>query len=351
MIFRRRFLALVVPLVAACLTAVAAVSLPQRLTDREFWRLITETSEPDGFFRSDNLLSNELGFQYVVPELTRTTKPGQAYLGVGPAQNFTYIVGTKPAMVFIVDVRRGNLRLQLMYKALFELSADRAEFVSRLFGRKRPRGLDATSTASQIFSAFSTVPPSDGLYEENLRAISSLLVKKHGFELSKQDLDGIGYVYGAFHKYGPDIQYASTSSFGGSLQPDYADLMAATDQSGAARSYLATEQNFQFMKSLEGRNMLVPVVGNFAGQKAIRAVGRYLRERNAIVSAFYLSNVEQYLRQDGIWDQFCANVATLPLDDTSTFIRSVRRSGSGAPGFGLASELANIQRDVQSCRL
>jgi len=38
--------------------------------------------------------------------------------------------------------------------------------------------------------------------------------------------------------------------------------------------------------------------------------------------------VEQYLSQDGKWDAFCRNVATLPLDDSSTFIRS--QSG----GFG-----------------
>ena len=68
------------------------------------------------------------------------------------------------------------------------------------------------------------------------------------------------------------------------------------------------------------------------------------------MSAFYLSNVEQYLRQDGIWNNFCANVATLPLDETSTFIRSVRRTGDAAAGFGFASELGNILRDVRACR-
>jgi len=78
-------------------------------------------------------------------------------------------------------------------------------------------------------------------------------------------------------------------------------------------------------------------------------VGKYLRDRDAFVSAFYLSNVEQYLRQDLIWDDFCANVATLPLDDTSTFIRSVRR-GNAAPGIGLSSELANMPGEVKNCR-
>ena len=74
---------------------------------------------------------------------TKTARPARVYLGVGPEQNFTYIAALKPAMVFIVDVRRGNLQLHLMYKALFELSADRADFVARLFSKERPAGLTA----------------------------------------------------------------------------------------------------------------------------------------------------------------------------------------------------------------
>jgi hypothetical protein len=344
----RRLLVLAALLLAVGLTIVAA-SLPARLADQEFWRLVSESSEPDGSFRSDNLLSNELGFQYVVPELAQTAQSGRVYMGVGPEQNFTYIVATKPAMAFIVDIRRGNLDLHLMYKALFELSADRAEFVSRLFSKKRPEGLTAKSTSSDIFGAFWNVTTDPALFSENLQTIDTLLIKKHGFALSSDDLDGIKYVYNAFFLYGPKIQYSSTSSFGGSAQPTYADLMTAADRAGLEHGYLASEENFQFMKDLETRNLLVPVVGNFGGPKAIRAVGKYLKDRGASVSAFYLSNVEQYLRQDLIWENFCANVATLPLDETSTFIRSVRR-GNAVPGIGLSSELGNIPGEVKSCR-
>jgi hypothetical protein len=344
----RRFFALVSLVLVFGLTAAAA-SLPARLNDQDFWRLVSESSEADGSFRSDNLLSNELGFQYVVPDLIKTTKPGRVYMGVGPEQNFTYIVATKPAMAFIVDIRRGNLDLQLMYKALFELSSDRAEFVSRLFSKKRPEGLTAKSTSSDIFGAFWNVATEPGMFNENLQAIDNLLMKKHGFALSNDDLEGIKYVYNAFFLYGPKIQYSSTSSFGGSGQPSYADLMTAADVAGLEHSYLANEENFQFMKELETRNLVVPVIGNFGGPKAIRAVGKYLKDRNAVVTAFYLSNVEQYLRQDLIWDNFCANVATLPLDETSTFIRSVRR-GNSAPGIGLSSELGTMLSEVKGCR-
>jgi hypothetical protein len=343
--------------VAVCLSSftsvapvpVAADSLPSRLSDQEYWKLVTDFSEPNGFFRSDNLLSNESYFQQVIPTLLNTAKTGRVYMGVGPEQNFSYIVALKPAMAFIVDIRRGNLDLQLMYKALFELSADRAEFVGRLFARNRPGGLTTNSSAEEIFAAYRSVDRDEAFYNQNLREMTALLKTTHKFDLLEDDTQGIEYVYHAFAKFGPELQYSSSGSFGGLFQPTYADLMTATDASGQTRSFLANEENFRFMKDLETRNLLVPVVGNFAGPKAIRNVGQYLTEKGATVSAFYLSNVEQYLRMDGVWDAFCANVATLPLDQTSRFIRSVRRVGS-PQNVGLDSELGEMQSEVRNCR-
>src|SRR4029079_17735778 len=161
----------------------AAAQLPARLTDAEFWTLVTDLSEPGGTFRSENLLSNEARFQFVIPDLVDGIRPGGVYLGVGPEQNFTYIAAVKPSIAFIVDIRRGNLDLHLMYKALFELSSDRAYFVSRLFSRPRPEGLKSASTAEDIFDAYARAQPSEALYRENLKAIERLLVEKHGFAL------------------------------------------------------------------------------------------------------------------------------------------------------------------------
>ena len=328
--------------------ARAAETLPAQLTDQEFWKLSSESSEPDGTFRSDNLLSNESYFQYVIPKLNEISKSGRVYMGVGPEQNFTYIAALKPKMVFILDIRRGNLDLQLMYKALFEMSKDRAEFVSRLFSKKQPAGLGPKSTAQEIFDAIANAPSSDEVYAENLKAIQDHLVKKHSFPLSENDIDGIGWVYGNFKRYGTHINYGSSGRGGFGNNVTYADLMTATDADGVSRSYLANEENFNVLKSLEAKNMIVPVVGNFAGPKAIRAVGKYLKEKEGLVSAFYLSNVEQYLQQDGIWDDFCRNVAALPLDNSSTFIRSVRGGRFGL-GSGLNSDLGNMSSEVTGC--
>src|SRR5438128_1344380 len=81
--------------------ALPAAGIPAQLTDEEFWKLNTDLSEPGGYFRSDNFVSNEDGFQFVIPDLKTGTKPGGVYLGVGPDQNFTYIVALQPEIAFI----------------------------------------------------------------------------------------------------------------------------------------------------------------------------------------------------------------------------------------------------------
>src|SRR2546428_6655311 len=297
---RFRFAPVAIALVAlACFAsgfAATADSLATRLSDEEFWRLIEDFSEPNGAFRSENLLSNEMQFQRVLPNLTAAAKPGRAYLGVGPEQNFTYIAALKPAVAFIVDIRRANLDLHLLYKSLFEMAADRAEFVSRLFSKPRPPGLSAASTAREIFEAFERESPSERLYLDTLAAVRNQLYTRHRFEVPEDDLHGIEYVFRAYFMLGPAIRYSPMGLTGGTMQPTYAQLMAATDDEGRARAFLATEEAFRIVKDLEGRNLIVPLVGNFAGGKTIRAVGGELEQEGAPVAAVFLSNVAGYLR-------------------------------------------------------
>ncbi|HEX4346986.1 MAG TPA: hypothetical protein VHZ73_05400 [Vicinamibacterales bacterium] len=349
-------LSLLLAFVTLASTARVRAAAPERLNDAEFWKISAETSEPDGEFRSENLLSNELGMQWVIPRLLQISKTGRAYLGVGPEQNFTYIAALKPSIVFIIDIRRGNLDLQLMYKALFELSADRADFYSRLFSKPRPAGLTASSRALDIVTAFENVRTSEDLYKQNQKDVEDLLEKTHGFPLSAKraeatqtDWEDLKWVYDQFYWFGPSMDYNSPGGgFGGGTSPTYADLAAATDDKGIERNFLSSEERYQVLKNLEERNLIVPVVGNFGGPKAIRAVGDYLKSRNETVSAFYLSNVEQYLSQDGLSTNFCRSVATLPLDGASTFIRTQR--GAPGPGAGLNPVLGGMAKEVETCR-
>src|SRR5215831_1685352 len=123
MLPRRSFLKLALGVVAflsvAALptlkTARTAEALPTRLNDEAFAHAVMDLSEDGGYFRYENFLSNELGFQHVIPALRETTKPGGVYVGVGPEQNFTYISALQPRIAFIIDIRRQNMLEHLMY--------------------------------------------------------------------------------------------------------------------------------------------------------------------------------------------------------------------------------------------
>jgi hypothetical protein len=342
--------ALAVAAAPAALRPMAEV--PAALSDAEFWRLIGDLSEPEGFFDSDNLVSNEDTFQRVIPELARTVTKGGVYLGVGPDQNFAYILAAEPAIAFITDIRRGNLRVHLMYKALIELSSNRADFLSRLFSRPRPAGLSASASADDLFRAFHGVAASAALFDRNLDAILGRLQRVHGFALEAEDRPAIETIYRQFYRGGPDLQFVS--SRGGTWYPSYEDIQVSTDGAAVNHGYLASEAGFARLKAMEEANLIVPVVGNFAGPHALRAEGDWARAHGARVTVFYASNVERYLFQDATWRSFVSNVAMLPLDEHSLFIRSCFDSCASAVGARAVSLLDSIPAlltDVRTGRI
>ncbi|MGH7524029.1 MAG: hypothetical protein ACREK8_06975 [Gemmatimonadales bacterium] len=332
---RRRFLATL--LVAVSLAArLGAQGLPERLSDGEFWHLLTAYSEPNGYFRSENLLSNETGFQMVIPELLRTVRPGGVYFGVGPEQNFSYIVAMRPRLAFIVDIRHQNAVQHLLYKALIELSGTRADFLSLLFSRPRPAGLDSATSVDSLFAQYSAVAPDSVLFYRTLAAVKDQLMQRHGFALSADEQQLLEHNLDAFYQAGAALSYnfSGGSGFGRGM-PTYADLMVQRDSAGVHRGYLATEANYDALRDIESRNLIVPLTGDFAGPQAIVSAGKYVRDHGAVVTVFYTSNVEQYLFQDGKWGAFARNLGTLPIDSTSTIIRSGRYGGAGGGrGFG-----------------
>ena len=309
-------------------SAKAADGIPASLSDREFWELSERLSEPDGFFRSnsgspDNLLSNERDVSTLAALLAGRVKPGGVYLGVGPEQNFSYIAAMRPRIAFITDIRRGNLQLHLMYKALFELSANRTEFVTKLFSlQAAPEGSTKSSASELLYGALRVPPAEETAFAANLKAIVTHLTKTRRLPVGPDDLSGIEYVYRNFHRFGPGINYTSSINGLTGSSGSYASIVSAVDRAtGDERTYLATEEAFGAIKAMQARNLIVPVVGDFAGPKALRAIGAFVRERGAVVSAFYVSNVEQYLQRNGVWQNFCASVAAMPLDGNSLFIR------------------------------
>jgi hypothetical protein len=311
----KTFIAAVFALMLA-LTVVpsrASDTIPAELTDEAFWKMISDFSEPGGSFQLEIITSNEQSYQYVLPQLASRIKPGGVYLGVAPEQNFTYIAALQPKIAFIFDIRRDMMVEHLMYKAVFEMSADRADFVSNLFSRPRPAGLTADSSVEAIFRAYANAPADSKLAEDHLKVILTRLVATHRFPMNPADQDRIRSIYMTFLREGV-LNFSSSYA-----SPGYAGLMTMTDLNGKNWSFLATKENYDRVRAMHQKNLIVPVVGDFAGPKALRAVGQYLKDHGAIVSVFYISNVEDYIQN--VWANYSSNIASLPMDNSSTFIR------------------------------
>lgn len=297
--------------------------LPARLAAPEFAALVEQLSEPAGYFDTDNLVSNEDSYLHAITGLRRHGLTGGAYLGVGPDQNFSYIAAIRPEIVFILDIRRDNLLEHLLFKGLFAQARNRVEYLCLLFGKPLPSdtaGWSARDLVSLLDHVTGSRPASAAAARAR-RVVRSAALSS-GIALSPEDLQTIARFHDVFIDRGPELRLTTFGRPERFDYPTYRELLLQTDLDGRRTNFLARESDFQFVKAMEERNLIIPLVGDFAGAKTLAGVGRYLAERGARVSAFYTSNVEQYLFGDDSFAQFARNVAALPHDDRSVIIRS-----------------------------
>ncbi|HEY6220352.1 MAG TPA: hypothetical protein VIV65_09870, partial [Gemmatimonadaceae bacterium] len=190
------------PLIGQATTAEApkaTAAMPDKLSDAEYWKIVTDLSEPGGYFRiPDNFTSNEMEIGQLFTMIRQQKVSGGVYLGVGPEQNLSYIAAIHPKMAFLFDIRRQALLQHQMFKAVFELSPDRADFISTLFGKPRPAGLTDSTGIQKVWDAFWYIPTDTALARKNWQKIADLLTKTHGFVFTPDELNGMKYVYDSF---------------------------------------------------------------------------------------------------------------------------------------------------------
>src|SRR5215467_6250189 len=212
-----------------------------------------------------------------------------------------------------------------MYTALFDMSPNRVEFISRLFSRQKPSGLTTNSSAEQIFKAFDQMKGDPDLYKQTFQAIKDRL-KQHGFKPINDDEEKMDYVFKVFLSGGPRMDYTYASSTPNNGLPSYYNLMVATDGRGKNWAYLDTEERYEYVRQLQQKNLIIPLVADFGGTKTIKEIAKYLKEHGSTVSVFYISNVEDYL--ETTWDNYRANLAALPSDESTLLIRFLPRANT-----------------------
>jgi len=334
------------PALALVLLASGAPgSLQERVRSQapaDFPAWVAALSEAGGSFDTDNLISNERSYLQVLPAISHKGLTGGAYIGVGPDQNFSYIAALEPEIAFIIDIRRDNLLLHLLFKALFGLSEGRAEYLALLLGRtappasERPKDLPISRIIAHVDRP--ALSPSS---IESIRKKVDLAIARAGVPLTPEDLATIDRFHRRFIDAGLDLRFNSTGRPPQSGYPTYRELLLETDADGRQGSYLASEKAFAFVKALQARDLVIPVVGDLSGPSALSSIARLLSSRRQHLSALYASNVEFYLFRQGRYPEFVANLQRMPRSQGTVVIRSVfgRFTSHARPGDVSTSEL------------
>ena len=334
----RYILAVVTAAITACASPAQTTQRPiapaERggISDSAFAGLVEQLSEESGYFDTDNLISNESSYLHVMGTMRRLGVRAGAYIGVGPDQNFSYIAQVRPRIAFIVDIRRDNLLQQLLFKSLFAMSRNRIEYLCLLFGREAPANTRDWETRSiKRISEYIDAAPFRPDLAERARVEVLVRARKLGIPLSPADTMTISRFHSEFATNGLGLRFTSMNRRPRPYYPTYRQLILETDLTLRQASYLASEEAFRFVQSLERRNLVIPVVGDLAGEHALGAVGREIARRGERISAFYTSNVEFYLMRAGTFARFAATVSALPRDERSVIIRSYFGGVYGTP--------------------
>ena len=301
--------------------------------DSSFAGLIARLSGEGAYFDTDNLISNETSYLHVAARLRALRAPGLGYIGVGPDQNFSYIAALRPEISFILDIRRDNLLQHLLLKAVMEASPDRASYLAALFGRPAPPdslredGADLAAILDWVAATPAPASPGEEAAWPGLPPGLESRIAGFGLDLPPAETAAIARFHREFVQAGPGLRFRSHGRAPRWYYPTYRELLLERDERGRLASYLASEADYRFVRALQERDLIVPVVGDFAGPHALRAIGEELRRRGLAVGAFYTSNVEFYLYEQRAFERYAASVATLPAAPGAVLVRSYFHRG------------------------
>jgi hypothetical protein len=320
------------------------VAAEQEARRVRFVERVEGLSEPDAEFFSDNLVSNETSFLHVADELPALAPRGAAYVGVGPEQNFSYIAMLEPRVAYVVDIRRDNLRLHLLYKAAFELGRTRADFLALMLGRPATAPSAASDDVTAVVRAATAAPATAESFAAAHAALSER-IGSWGLRLAPAERKRVEAIHRRFFDDQLDLRF-SLKEANGRRYPTLGEMLAATDRKGKARGFLADERSYQAVATLQREHRIIPVVGDFAGDKAMPGVAAALARDGEKLGAFYVSNVEQYLLEPAVWARWRRNVAAFPRAEAAVFIRAWLDQGRAHPrqmaGHRTATLVASI---------
>lgn len=303
------------------------------LSGVEFSELVETLSEPGLPFVSDNLVSNETALGDPLDTLKARLPPGLVYVGVGPEQNFSYIAELRPSYAFIVDVRRENLLQHLFFKALFELEESPRGWLAALLGRTTPPAAECPAWVAALGSE----RPDPKRIAATRHRVQELLAG-YGVALRRSDWRFLTFMHDSFCRQGLDLRFTFRSEVADApVYPSLRETLLARDPAGRMRHFLAHQESYAAVRTMERENRIVPLVGNFAGRHALRALWQTLRQWHQTVGLFYASNVEYYLMPqklpDDLMEEFVWNLEGMPGAPGALLLRTYLKDLPGRPPY------------------
>jgi len=284
------------------------------LSNKEFENAMNDISEKDpGTYVTSNRVHNEGSYlQVPFTSLLKLDIQNKAYIGVATDQNYSYIAKLKPGIAFIIDIQRPVMLQHLLYKALFTMAESRVDFARLLLNR-------TGNSIDEIIDSKESKEKTE--VEKTAEKIITLLDKDYGIDLSEEDKRIIKEIYLDFYLNGAYI----TCGTGPGNVP-FKELIRQTDTSGQKGHYLWSDEDFAFLKNMSEKNLIIPLVGDFAGTKCISELGKWLKKRKLKVGIFYTSSVEYWIGERknnfAVWSIWISNLKALPWSENAVIVRA-----------------------------
>lgn len=300
-------------------------------THAEFGALIARLSEPGGNFGRPAPISNERNFTLPLPELSQRANEGGVFVGVGPEQNLTFIAAMNPTLAFVVDIRRDNMLLHLLFRSMFIEARTADEWLRLCLGRELPKRSNASQPeapvpasataggAEALIRNINSAVPNPQVHAGLLARTLTRMRDEWQVPLEAGDESALARMLHAFFEHGLNLRDGRHKT----SKPTFEALLRSTDSNGVERHFLADPNAFERVRQLELAGRIVPLVGDFAGEKTFAGLAAHLNQQSLRVSAVYASNVEEFLSSESL-PRWRRNLSGLPHSPDAVLIRTMR---------------------------
>jgi formylglycine-generating enzyme required for sulfatase activity len=235
---------------------------------------------------------------------------GGGYVGVGIDQNYTLMAHARSEWAWLFDYDPTIVKLHHVLRALILAAPDRVTYLSLFTSAKRK---EAEAVLRETYANDASLPA----YLEIFRL--SVVRLEDYFRLQAE------------HKLAvPDITKAPGADLD---KPRRIASVKTGDAIGDDTfGWLATDDNYQFIRTLFQQDRVVLLEGDMLGNQTMQGIGRAARALQVPVRIYYGSNAPES------WPftkQYRDNVLALPFDEHSVALQTLSglKSGFGQKGY------------------